>query len=235
MIKVLIYNEFFHEKREGEAKNTYPEGIHTALKKGLEDEEIQIETVTLDNVEEITKEKLDSVDVLMWWGHLRHGDVPDSVATAVQYAVLSGMGAIFLHSGHHSKPFRALMGTSCNLSWRENGDREIVWVVDTAHPIAQGIDRYFVVPHDETYAEPFRIPEPDKTVFISSYEGGEVFRAGCCWQRENGKIFYFQPGHETFPVYYQPEVLRILKNAIHWAKPLYRKDTECPNVEKLEL
>ena len=166
---------------------------------------------------------------------MRHNDVPDEVAWTVHNAVLSGMGAIFLHSAHHSKPFRFLMGTSCNLSWREDGDRELVWVVDPSHPIAQGIDRYILIPNDETYAEPFGVPEPDKTVFIGSYEGGEVFRSGCCWQRENGKVFYFQPGHETFPVYRQPEILRVIKNAIHWAAPIYRKNPECPNVKKLEL
>lgn len=233
MIKVTIYNEFVHEKQEECVAKVYPEGIHNALKSGLEDEEIQIRTVTLENITEgITEETLADTDVLIWWGHVRHHLVPDEIADLVKNAVLGGMGAIFLHSGHHSKPFKALMGTSCNLTWRENGDSELVWVCKPSHPIAKGIDRFIHIPNEETYGEPFGIPEPDELVFIGSYEGGEVFRSGCCWQRENGRIFYFQPGHETFPVYYQPDVLTVIKNAIYWAKSDYRARIECPNVKK---
>lgn len=233
MIKVTIYNEFVHEKQEECVAKVYPEGIHNALKSGLEDEEIQIRTVTLENITEgITEETLADTDVLIWWGHVRHHLVPDEIAELVKNAVLGGMGAIFLHSGHHSKPFKALMGTSCNLTWRENGDSELVWVCKPSHPIAKGIDRFIHIPNEETYGEPFGIPEPDELVFIGSYEGGEVFRSGCCWQRENGRIFYFQPGHETFPVYYQPDVLTVIKNAIYWAKSDYRARIECPNVKK---
>ena len=235
MIKVLIYNEGQHEKHSDAVKKIYPDGIHNTLKRALEDEEIQIETVTLDNVNDITDEKLKDVDVLIWWGHMHHGDVPDKVAWAVRYAVLCGMGAIFLHSAHHSKPFKFLMGTTGNLGWREDGDRTLLWVVDTAHPIAQGINRFIKLDEEETYSEPFRIPEPDKLVFISNYEGGEVFRSGCCWQRENGKIFYFQPGHETYPIYHNPEIIKVIKNAIHWAKPTCRIPTECPHINKPEL
>jgi trehalose utilization protein len=163
---------------------------------------------------------------------MAHHEVPDAVAQRVRDAVHSGMGAIFLHSGHHSKPFRLLMGTPCNLTWREDGDYELVWVVNPAHPIAQGIGRFIKLDEVETYGEPFSIPEPDELVFIGSYEGGEVFRSGCCWQRGNGRIFYFQPGHETYPIYHQPEIIKVIKNAIHWAKPTYRAVIECPHVKK---
>ncbi len=235
MLHVTIYNEFIHEQTEDSVRAVYPEGIHMALKKALECDDIAVRTVTLETVQELTEELLNDTDVLIWWGHMRHGDVPDEIAERVQSAVLRGMGAIFLHSGHHSKPFRLLMGTPCNLSWREDGDREYVWVVNPAHPIAQGIGRYIHLEHEETYGEPFMVPEPDELVFIGNYEGGEVFRSGCCYNRGYGKIFYFQPGHESFPTFYQPDVIRVIKNAIYWAKPVYRaKELTCPNVKKIQ-
>ncbi|MBQ7638868.1 MAG: ThuA domain-containing protein [Clostridia bacterium] len=233
MIRVTIFNEFKHEKEDERVKAIYPDGIHNALKKGLEDEEITVKTVTLDDEEcGLTKEALDNTDVLMWWGHMAHDKVPDEVALRVRDAVHEGMGAVFLHSGHHSKPFKLLMGTSCNLTWREDGDYELVWVTKPSHPIAQGIGRFIKLEHEETYGEPFAIPEPEETVFIGSFENGEVFRAGCCFKRENGRIFYFQPGHETFPTYYNEDVIKTLKNAVHWANPVYRTKIDCPHVGK---
>lgn len=233
MIKVTIFNEFLHEKKKESIRAIYPDGIHGAIKAGIEDEEIVVRTVTLDDPEcGLTQEVLDDTDVIIWWGHIAHHMVPDEVAQRVRDAVHGGMGAIFLHSGHHSKPFRLLMGTPCNLTWREDGDRELVWVVNPAHPIAQGIDRFIHLEHVETYGEPFSIPAPDELVFIGNYEGGEVFRSGCCWQRGNGRIFYFQPGHETFPIFYHPDIVKVIKNAVHWAKPTYRAVIECPHVKR---
>ena len=146
-------------------------------------------------------------------------------------AVLSGMGAIFLHSAHHSRPFRYLMGTSCNLTWRESGDSERLWVIEPSHPITRGIDRCFYLEHEETYGEPFVIPTPDKLLLIGTYSGGEVFRSGCLYERGNGKIFYFQPGHEFCRSFYNPYVQRILKNAVRWAAPneiVYPIENGCP-------
>ncbi len=231
MIKVTIYNEFFHEQHHEEVKAVYPEGIHMALKNQLSDE-FEVRTVTLETVDTITEELLNDTDVLIWWGHVQHDKVPDEVAERVQRAVLDGMGAIFLHSGHHSKPFRKLMGTSCNLTWREDGDYELVWNIKPAHPITQGIGRFIKLDHEETYGEPFTIPEPDEVIFIGSYEGGEVFRSGCTYRRENGKIFYFQPGHETFPTFYNKDVVQVIRNAIRWAAPIYRTRIECPWVKR---
>lgn len=235
MLHVTIYNEFCHELLEESVGAIYPEGIHMALKKGLECDDIAVRTVTLDTVQELTDELLNDTDVLLWWGHMRHDEVPDEIAERVHLAVLKGMGAIFLHSGHNSKPFRLLMGTPCSLSWREDTDREYVWVVNPAHPIAQGIDRYIHLEHEETYSEPFMVPEPDELVFIGNYEGGEVFRSGCCYNRGYGKVFYFQPGHERFPTFYHPDVLRVIKNAIYWAKPACRAEKlGCPNIKKIQ-
>lgn len=234
MIRVTIYNEYVHEKKDEAVRAIYPEGIHQALKQHLEDEEIQIKTVTLEELPDgLTDEILEETDVLIWWGHMAHQSVPDEVAVRVQQAVLRGMGAIFLHSAHHSKPFKLLMGTSCNLTWREDGDMERVWNIAPHHPITQGIGRYFELPHVETYGEPFGIPQPDEVIFIGWYEGGEVFRSGCTFHRENGRIFYFQPGHETFPIFFDPNVQTIIRNAVNWAKPIYRIPVlEAPHVKR---
>lgn len=165
---------------------------------------------------------------------MRHNEVPDEIVTRVKESVLKGMGIICLHSAHHSKIFKSLMGTTCNLSWREDGDLERVWTVNPAHPIAQGIGRYFELNGVETYAEPFGIPEPDEVVFMGWYEGGEVFRTGCTFHRGNGRIFYFQPGHETFPIFHNENVQTIIRNAVYWATPV-KRDTEllCPQVTRV--
>ncbi len=233
-MNVLVWNENQHEKLDEKIAKIYPEGIHGCIKSFLQCEDVNVTTATLDDENcGITKEILENTDVILWWGHCNHNDVPDSVAELVKEAVLSGMGAIFLHSAHHSKPFKLLMGTSCNLGWREDGDSERLWVTKPGHPILKGIDRYFDLPHEETYAEPFDIPNPDELILISSYSGSEVFRAGCCYNRGAGKIFYFQPGHESFPTYYDENVRTIIKNAVQWAKPCARVAVECPHIVKI--
>lgn len=232
MIRVLVWNEFQHEKTSQKVQAIYPEGIHKVIADFLGGEEdITVKTATLDDENcGITKELLDETDVIVWWGHMAHNKVPDEVARLVRDAVLEGMGAVFLHSAHHSKPFKALMGTSCNLTWRESGDSEIVWVIDPSHPITRGIDRYIKLDGEETYGEPFVIPNPDKVLFIGNYSGGEVFRSGVLYERGNGKIFYFQPGHETFPTFKVPDVQRVIKNAVRFVAPTYREAILCPHV-----
>jgi trehalose utilization protein len=234
MIRVLVWNEFHHEKTEEAVKAVYPDGIHKAIADFLRCDDITVECATLDDENcGITKEVLDNTDVLLWWGHMGHNLVPDEVAALVRDAVHDGMGMIFLHSAHHSKPFRLLMGTTCNLTWRESSDSEVVWVIDPAHPITRGIDRYFKLDAEETYGEPFTVPNPDKVLLISSYSGGEVFRSGLYYERVNGKIFYFQPGHETFPTYKVPEVQTIITNAVRYVAPTYRQNISCPHVRKI--
>lgn len=235
MIKVTVWNEFFHERVSDLPKSIYPDGMHNVIANFLKDDDVFVRTATLlDENCGITKEVLDDTDVLIWWGHAKHNDVPDEVATLVRNAVLEGMGIIFLHSAHHSKPFKLLMGTSCNLSWRLDGDSEYIWVCNPSHPIVQGIDRYIKLEHEEIYAEPFDIPEPNELIMIGSYDGGEVFRSACCYRRGNGKIFYFQPGHETYPTFYDPNVQQIIKNAVQWAKPMYRSALECPKIMRIK-
>lgn len=235
MIKVTVWHEYAHEIIDENVRKIYPDGMHIAIKNFLNDD-FEVRTATLDDEEcGLTKEVLDNTDVLIWWGHMAHGKVPDDVVDRVYDAVLSGMGLIVLHSGHHSKIFKKLMGTPCNLSWREDGDMERIWVVNPAHPIAKGLDSYFEIEHEEMYGEPFRIPEPDETVFMGWYEGGEVFRSGVTYHRGNGKIFYFQPGHESYPTYYNKNVQTVIKNAVNWAAPSYRNDDVLtgPNVKKI--
>lgn len=231
MIRVLVWNEFQHEKTKEKVKAIYPSGIHQTIADFLRCDDIEVRTATLDDENcGITKEILDETDVIIWWGHMAHNKVPDEVAALVRDAVNSGMGAIFLHSAHHSKPFKMLMGTPCSLTWRESGDSELVWVTDPSHPITQGIDRAIQLPNEETYGEPFSIPNPDKVLFIGGYSGGEVFRSGCLFQRGNGQIFYFQPGHESFPTYHIPEVQTVIRNAVRFLAPRYRAAIPCPHV-----
>ena len=234
MIRVLVWNEYLHELQKEAVREIYPEGIHNAIKSFLECDDVQVKCAWLEQENcGITKELLEETDVLIWWGHMAHHRVPDEVAYLVRDAVLSGLRAIFLHSALHSTPFRYLLGTSCNLTWRESGDSEILWVTEPSHPITRGIDRYMTLPHEETYGEPFVIPTPDKLLFIANFSGGEVFRAGCLYERGNGKIFYFQPGHETFPTYYDENVQTVIKNAVRFVAPYYREVTGCPHVRKI--
>lgn len=234
-INFVIWNEGVHEKKNEVVAQIYPDGIHQAIAKGVQahdaDGQLNISTATLDQPEHgLTEERLAQTDVLAWWGHCAHREVDDAVVDRVQKRVLEGMGLIVLHSGHYAKIFKRLMGTTCSLKWREAGERERLWVCNPGHPIAQGIDNQLVLENTEMYGEPFGIPSPDEQVFISWFEGGEVFRSGNCWHRGNGKIFYFRPGHETYPIYHNPQVNRIIYNAVKWAKGDRTWIDECPNV-----
>ncbi len=228
MIKVTVWNEFRHEKESQEVRAVYPEGIHSAIAKGLAAQGgMELRTATLDDPEHgLSRAVVDSTDVLLWWGHKAHKEVRDEIVERVKQRVLSGMGLIVLHSGHFSKIFRSLMGTNCSLKWREAGEKERLWNIEPGHPIAEGIGEYFEIPHTEMYGERFDIPRPDEVVFISWFQGGEVFRSGCTFHRGHGRIFYFRPGHETFPIYYQAEVLKVLANAVRWAVPRVVRSTE---------
>lgn len=216
-IRVTIFNENLHDKEEN-VKCIYPDGLHGAIKAALDADGRFETTVALQDMPGcgLSDEVLNNTDVLFWWGHVLHHEVPDEIVDRVQDRVLHGMGMVVLHSGHFSKIFRRLMGTGCNLKWRETADMERVWVVKPSHPIAAGLGEYFELPHEETYGEHFDIPEPDELVFTGWFSGGEVFRSGCCFERGNGKIFYFQPGHETFPTFYNENVKKVLVNAALW-------------------
>ena len=220
-LRVTVWNEFRHEKKDKAIADVYPLGIHEAIAKHLRGEGFTVRTATLDEPEHgLSETVLAETDVLIWWGHMAHNEVKDEVVERVWKRINEqGMGLICLHSAHMSKIFRKLMGTGCMLRWREIGEKERVWVIEPGHPIAAGLPPYFEIPHTEMYGEHFEIPTPDDLVFISWYAGGEVFRGGCCWRRGNGKVFYFSPGHETLPIYYQPEVQKVITNAVRWAAP----------------
>lgn len=237
-IRVTVWNEFVHEKSDEAVRKIYPAGMHQAIAGYLSQQEgLSVRTATLDEPEQgLSEEVLGDTDVLIWWAHLAHDKVQDEVVDRVQERILAGMGLIVLHSGHLSKIFCRMMGTGCTLKWREAGEKERLWVIDTSHPITRGLGRYIELPHTEMYGEPFDIPTPDKVLFISWFEGGEVFRSGCTWTRGKGNIFYFCPGHETFPIYHNPEILKVIENGVRWANFAGNAevDLQVANVEALE-
>ena len=224
-IQVTVWNEFVQDSTDPQIIAVYPDGIHAAIAEGLVEQlgdQVTVRTATLAEPEHgLTSEVLEATDVLLWWGHLAHDQVADEVVDAVQRRVLDGMGLIVLQSGQGSAIFRRLMGTSCRIDWR-HGDRELVWTVNPSHDIAQGLPQPITIPDSEMYGEFFDIPAPDELVFISSYAGGEVFRSGCCFHRGKGRIFYFAPGHEEYPIFFQPEIRQVIGNAVRWAAPRVR-------------
>jgi trehalose utilization protein len=221
-----VWHEYRHELKHEAVRRVYPDGMHVVLADALRRElaflpqGVDVRTATLDQpAHGIPDDVLASTDVLTWWGHMAHADVEDAVAEKVHARVLEGMGILFLHSAHYSKPFRKLMGTGCGLRWRDAGERERLYVVNPAHPIADGLPPHFDIPQEEMYGEFFDVPAPDELVMISWFEGGNVFRSCCTWTRGKGKVAYFRPGHETFPTYFQPEIRRVVANAVRWAAP----------------
>ena len=236
-IKITVWNEFLHEKENEKVKEIYPDGIHGKLAEELGSvENFETKTATLQQPEHgLTEEVLEDTDVLLWWAHAGHNKVDDKIVDRVYDHILDGMGFIPLHSAHASKIFRKLCGTNSEqLRWREVGERERIWVIEPGHPIAGGLDKYIELEHTEMYGERFNIPAPDTLVFISWFEGGEVFRSGCCYHRGEGKIFYFRPGHETYPIYDNEEIIKVLENAVKWSAPVEGPEIKFGNVESLE-
>lgn len=234
-IRTVVWGENIHEQINKVVAEVYPEGMHTTIAKALNaDPAISATTATLQEAEHgLPQSRLDETDVLLWWGHKDHGAVADEIVERVAKRVWEGMGLIVLHSGHFSKIFKRLMGTPCALKWREAGERERLWVVNPGHPIAEGLGDNFVIENEEMYGEHFSVPEPLETVFISWFQGGEVFRSGMTWRRGAGNVFYFRPGHETYPTYHQPAVHQVLRNAVKWAhipRPAYKAVHDAPNV-----
>ena len=236
MIRVTVWSENFQERNDPVVLAQYPQGIYGAIAAALgTHEELQVRTATQDQPEcGLSDEVLDNTDVLIWWAHCLHNEVPDAIAQKVQEHVLKGMGFIALHSAHYAKPFTRLMGTSCSLRWRDD-EYERVWCVNPGHPIAEGIPPCFDLETEEMYGELFDIPQPESLVFLGWYRSGEVFRSGCCWTRGLGKVFYFQPGHEAYPIYHNPMIQKILYNAVRWAAPTNRRAAlDCHSHEAVE-
>ncbi|MCU1551720.1 MAG: Trehalose utilization protein [Glaciihabitans sp.] len=222
-IRVVVWGENRHEQVNPLVREIYPEGMHTTIADGITrllGDDVVVSTRVLDEPEHgMTDETLAQTDVLLWWGHTAHEEVDDAIVERIHRHVLEGMGIIVLHSGHHSKIFRRLMGTTCSLRWRNDNDSELVWTVAPRHPITEGVPQPIRIPGQEMYGEYFDIPEPDELIFISSFSGGEVFRSGVTYRRGYGKVFYFSPGDEIFPVYHHPDVQRVIANGVGWARP----------------
>ncbi|MEU8148122.1 ThuA domain-containing protein [Nonomuraea sp. NPDC048901] len=222
-MNVTVWNEFYEERTYPSVSSVYPDGLHVVLGQALAEHlgpEAHVRVALQEEPEHgLTQAVLDETDVLLWWGHLKHDEVSDEVVERVRRRVLGGMGLLILHSAIESKVAQALLGTSCKIaSWRHD-DSELLWTILPGHDIVRGVPNPVVIPKGEMYGEPMDIPEPDELVFISSYEGGEVLRSGCAWQRGKGRIFFFAPGHEESPIYFQPEIRRVLANAVQWATP----------------
>lgn len=219
MIRAVVWGENVHENSNKTVAEIYPDGMHSCIAAALnEDPQIDATTATLQEPEHgLTESRLNETDVLIWWGHAAHGEVSDAVVERVADAVWAGMGLILLHSAHFSKIFKKLMGTPCSLTWREAGERERIWVTTPGHPIARGLPSFFELENEEMYGEPFSVPEPLETVFVSWFQGGEVLRSGLTYRRGAGNVFYFQPGHETYPTYYDENIRTVLRNAAKWA------------------
>lgn len=237
-LRVTVWNEGRHETREEHVAKLYPDGIHGAIAEGLDNilgPTVQVRTATLDEPEHgLTEQVLQDTDVLTWWGHAAHGEVDDAIVDRVHQQVLAGMGLVVLHSGHWSKIFQKLMGTTCTLRWRSVGERELVWTVNPTHPIAQGVPHPIVIDAQEMYGEYFDIPQPEELVFVSSFTGGEVFRSGCTFRRGNGRIFYFSPGDQEYPVYHHPDVRRVIANGVRWAAPNYA-ERKTPSLHRYDV
>jgi len=235
-MNITIWNEFQHEKHNDAVKQHYPDGIHEVIAAFLRKQDgWNVRTATLDEPEHgLSEDVVAGTDVMLWWGHCAHGKVEDSIAERVHKRVLEGMGFLALHSAHYAKPFKRLLGTSCSLKWRDDGEKERLWNLMPAHPIAEGIGDYFELEREEMYGEPFGIPTPDELIFVSWFQGGEVFRSGCTWRRGHGKIFYFRPGHETFPSFHDANVQRDITNGVKWAAPTVNLPDVCPKAEPLE-
>ena len=234
-LTVTVWNENVHEQEDPEVAERYPDGMHGAIADFLDAAGHDAQTATLQEPEHgLDEETIAETDVLVWWSHAANHEVADEVAERVVEAVLDGMGFVPLHSGKNSKPFKRLMGTSCDIKYRHGGETERIWVVDPGHPIADGLDDHFEIPETEMYGEPYMVPEPDRLVFTSWFEGGEVFRSGCCYRRGRGKIFAFRPGHEEYPIFYQDEVLQVLDNAVDWAAPTEGSEAVWGEVDSIE-
>ena len=222
-----------------EGRAAYPEGMGECLAQLLREagNEVTLLPMGEQGVQGYSDALLDSADVAFWWGHWYHGAVQDEIINKVADRVHRGMGMVFLHSAHDSKMFKKLLGTSCSLKWREDGERERLWCADPAHPVAEGLGEYIDIPREEMYGEPFDIPAPDELVYIGWFEGGEVLRGGCVFKRGRGKLFYFNPGHETYPTYKIPAVRKLLAQACAYVAPgqSVAGPISCPHIEKFSI
>lgn len=215
-MRVVVWSE---GEVHGHEATGYPEGMPAAIADAVRGiPEAQVEIASIDDADQgVPDERLRQADVLLWWSHMRHEDLLSATVDRVVSAVEHGLGLVALHSAISSPVFRRLVGTTGGFGGWRHGDREVLWTVDPSHPICRGVEFPVVMPQQEMYSEPANLPTPDELVFISSFSGGEVFRSGITYRRGVGRIFYFSPGHEEYPVFLHPGVRGILANATSWA------------------
>lgn len=224
---VVVWSEGTASVDRG-SREVYPNDINSAIADGLKPLEAEgwkiVKAGLGDPDQGISDELLNRTDVLVWWGHKKHGEVSNDLVAKIDARVREGrMGFISTHSSHFAKPYRKLMGTPC--SWREyktDGTSVEIIVKDPSHPICKGV-KNFKLPKIERYGEPFAVPTPESVPLDGIYtkpDGStEPGRMGLCWTVGKGRVFYFTPGHETYDDYFRPEVRQILLNAVVWAAP----------------
>lgn len=225
--KVVVWSEGTANVDKG-SKEVYPNDINTAIIEGLKPLESRgwelIKASLNDPDQGVSEELLNQTDVLIWWGHKKHGEVKDALVSRIEKRVKEdGMGFISVHSSHFAKPYKKLMGTPC--SWSEyvcDGTSVEITVKEPNHPICKGVSD-FKLPLIERYGEPYRVPTPEAVPLDGMYTKPDGTKAparmGLCWTVGKGKVFYFTPGHETYDDFYRPEVRRIFVNAVEWAAP----------------
>jgi len=103
-------------------------------------------------------------------------------------------------------------------AWRADGAPSHVTTLLPKHPLAAGLREKWDIPQTEMYGGTFHVPKPDEVVFQEDWDKGESFTSGSVWNVGKGKVFYFRPGHETYPIYKQAEPLRVIENAVRWLK-----------------
>ncbi len=206
---------------EGTArKATYPDDVDGALGQYLgRMEDLRIARARLDDPNAgLSDAELDATDVVVWWGHLRHDDLPADRSRAIVDRVKAAkIGFVALHASCGSRPFRGLMGTTCEPGgWRDDGRPERIEFKAPDHPIARGVEP-FTIPQSAMFAEPFEVPAPESVVFVSNWGPGETFRSGLTWTVGKGRVAYLRPGHDALPVFFHPSVRKVIANAARWA------------------
>ena len=209
---------------EGTApKNVYPQDINAAIAEGLKPlKGWDIVTASINDPDQgLPEDMLNSASVLIWWGHQKHGAVSDALVDRIVKRVRDGgMGFIATHSAHYSKPLKAILGTPCGWKYYiDDGARVDLVVKAPSHPIALGV-KNFTLPHTERYGDPFEVPTPETVVFDGIYTlpngAAENAQQGMVWTVGKGRVFYFQPGHESYPIYFQDEIRHIFRNGVQW-------------------
>jgi len=213
-LRVLLWSE------RTEPVEIYPTGINGALADYLNKQDgIEAKTAQLSDPEAgLGEAALANADVLIWFGHKKHKDVPDEIVErVVRHIRERGLGFIALHSAHYSKPLKVALQASGSWSdYQNRGWAEQVWVVSPNHPLAKGL-KDFTLPKEEIYTEPFDVPAPEAVILEATWPSGHRTRECMVWTLGKGRFVYLRPGHEEYPTFFIPEMQRLISNAVLWA------------------